>query len=231
MPNAEILAARNSPGLDYLSLAKSRLEFLRHYYDAASAPFQETKANIERRVTPYAWPTGYEDAEPPYLFEWQQAEDSLDFLGQSVASHLSGTLVLYIDCWVAELIQATGSDQLTKLGVGLPSDTQYKKASRSGLLNGYRAYCERLDVDWGKCPADLGLLEELVLARNEAQHPKDLRTIRVKQSPDVEKRIRRPYFSDAVDLMLNSNVGPNPRWTPKTGHQWTPENRPPRRVS
>jgi O-acetyl-ADP-ribose deacetylase (regulator of RNase III) len=40
-------------------------------------------------------------------------------------------------------------------------------------------------------------------------------------------------FSDEVLLTRTSGLPrrPRPRWTPKTGHSWTPENRPPRPMS
>jgi len=48
-------------------------------------------------VPPYS-----EDAEPPFLEEWIEADDSLHVLAYSCVSMLAAALHLYLETWVSE---------------------------------------------------------------------------------------------------------------------------------
>lgn len=200
------------PTMDYLAFTKLRTEFLRFYYSSSASPFLEMRRKIEACETPFQWPPGYEDAEPPFLGEWEDAGNALDLLGQSVASFLSATLRLYIEHWVEEVRRRAGDAQLIAAGVGVPRDAANAPAFKKGWLQGYRSYCEKLHVNWADCPADLTLLEELALARNAVQHPTDITSMRVRQTKGDADRNPRGAFVDPVDLVLNENTARGSRF-------------------
>src|SRR5262245_61689139 len=83
--------------MDVLYFLKRRTAFLRAFYKQTSAAYIETKRKIEAYEEPYSWPEGYEDAEPPFLAEWQEADEALEFLGQACVSFLSATPKLFLN--------------------------------------------------------------------------------------------------------------------------------------
>lgn len=192
--------------MDYLDFTKQRTQFLRFFYSEAAAPFVVMRQQIEACEAPFEHPPGHEDSEPPFLNEWEQAGNALDVLGQSVASFLSGTLQLYLKHWVEELRRWAGEEQLAAVGVGVPENPAYRKAFKKGWWKGYQAYCAKLDVNWTDSPVDLDLLDQLVLARNSAQHPTDITSVRARQSEADAVRYPNAYFGDAFDIALNEHM-------------------------
>jgi hypothetical protein len=194
--------------MDYLEFTQSRIRFLRYLYTESAARFLEIRRKIEAHEEPYNWPIGYEDSEPPYLDEWVNAGNALDVLGQSVASLLSETLHLFIKYWVDELVKRAGAEQLNTAGVGLPTDQAYKAEFKKGWLNGYKAYCAKLEVDWTASAAHMESLEQLVLARNTVQHPTDITSVRARQPKADAEKLPRGVFADAIDIALNESMNP-----------------------
>jgi hypothetical protein len=196
--------------VDYLHFLKARTSFVRRYYTDAAAPFVERRRKIEQSEEPYSYDgVGHEDGEPPFLEEWLEASEALDVLGQHCVSLLSSSLHLFVQEWVSELIDRAGVEQLSDLGIGLPTGTRYKAEFNKGWIAGYDAYCRRLGVDWVRAPSDLALLEQIVLARNTVQHPSDITTMRAAQSDKDLTRYPHAFFADAAELaMFNpSRVG------------------------
>ena len=170
--------------MDVLFWFKERTGFIRSFYEQASAPFEDRIAQIEAGEPPFE-PMHDESDEPPYYVEWEEAKESLEVLGQTCVSMLSASLKLYFVTWEEELgVCITGQER--------------KRAFKRGFLNGYKACLGTLaGVSWGECPADLELVEQVVLARNAIQHPVDITRLRppVHPSRDLRKR-RSPFFMD-----------------------------------
>jgi len=122
---------------------------------------------------------------------------------------LSSSLHLYIEEWISELVASAGVQQLADVGVGLPVDAAYKAEFKKGWINGYRVYCAKLGVDWTKGPADLGLLEQIVLARNVVQHSPDITSVRARQSTHDATRHLKGFFADELELAMfdRSSIG------------------------
>src|SRR5260221_1364271 len=198
--------------MDYLAFTGRRTAFLRAFYKDASVPFHAVRAKIEAHEEPYADPRGYEDAEPPFLGEWMEAGDAVHVLVQSVASLLSQTLKLYIERWIGELRKRAGDEQLVKAGIGLPNSPSFKSEFKNGWFAGYRAYCRALDIDWSESPADLALLEQLILARNSAQHSTDITSVRARQTESETTRFPNGFFADTFDLRWNESMTPGSRF-------------------
>jgi hypothetical protein len=177
---------------------EQRTTFLRYYYQQASAPFLEIHRKIEAKEAPFEEPdfdpeTDYLD-EPPYMEEWSDAEDALNFLGRSCISMLSGTMQLYFEAWKQELrIQLDEADRAV-----------FKKG---GILAGYRNVFEQvLKVSWKDCPADLAILEQVTLARNNDQHQESIMSLDARhQKRDWEKNPDLFFISDTNRKAMAEN--------------------------
>ncbi|WP_347279151.1 hypothetical protein [Plasticicumulans sp.] len=95
---------------------------------------------------------------------------------------LSASLQLYFKTWERELGLSCGKD----------FQVVFKK---DGLVGGYQAcLAARAGIDWGQCPADLAIIEQVVLARNRDQHPESITTVRVTHAEKDWQRFPRPFF-------------------------------------
>ena len=169
---------------------KQRTAFIRQFYATASAPYLDRLARIEGEQEP--WVPGYsEDGEPPFLEEWQEADESLQVLGRSCVSMLAATLHAYLNSWV----------KLT----GIEVEDSLKSAFKRGWLHGYKAYFARhIRIKFETGPANLAVLEELVLARNQIQHPTSIETGSSHYSADDLRKIPHPFFVDEREMELFS---------------------------
>jgi len=68
-------------------------------------------------------------------------------------------------------------------------------------------FSERLQIDWSACPADLAILEQVTLARNQSQHSETLTSLEARHPRNF-----RAQF-------------PNPLFIPEHERQWTEEER------
>jgi hypothetical protein len=178
--------------MDVLFFLRFRTKFIREFYVEASFPFTERKRKIEAGEEPFA-PSYSEESEPAFLLEWEQADESLDVLGQMCISVLEATLHLYIEESLNDLRGMYGAD------VARPDEAEFKR----GWINGYRSFFrEELNIDWEKGPSDLGLLEEIVLARNRFQHPETISTLTVYQSKHDAAKYPHSFFADEAELRL-----------------------------
>ena len=189
--------------MNYLYFLRERTRFIRRFYAGSASAFIEDKRKIEAGEAPFDGPPGYEDAEPPYLDEWTEAEDSINVVGQSCVSLLSSSLHLYVQEWISELTRRAGEEQLLDLGIGFPKDDDNGQAFKKGWINGYREYCAKMGVNWSSAPSDLTLLEEIVLARNSVQHATDISSIPARQLAD-RARTHPGFFADPIELAMFS---------------------------
>ena len=165
--------------------------FIRYFYENAVAPFHETKRKIEAKEEPFGDPPYSESGEPPYLEEWMEASDAAEVLGRSCITMLSASLNLYFGTWEKEF------------GIRWEPGER-KHAFKKGYLEGYRiCFEEVVGRSWSDCPADLELLEQMVLARNRDQHPEQITTMQVSHGDrDLTKYPRPVFMSDVERRML-----------------------------
>jgi len=161
-----------------------RTAFIRQLYETASAHYIDRKRNIESEKEPYVAPYS-EDSEPAFLEEWLEADESLQVLAYSCVSMLAATLHLYLETWVRQS--------------GVLIDESLKKTvfKKHGWFAGYKAhFAQRFAINFEAAPANLSLLEEVVLARNRIEHPSSI-TSRKTQYADADlKKLRHPFFVD-----------------------------------
>lgn len=170
-----------------------RVEFIRQFYSTASAPYVERKRKIEAEEEPFVPPYS-EDGEPPFFEEWLEADESLHVLAYSCVSMLAAALHLYLETWVRES--------------RVPVDEALKKTFKNvGWFPGYKThFSQRLAIDFGVCPENLRLLEEVVLARNRFEHPLSITRVRTNYvDADLEK-LSHPFFVDEREAALFSDA-------------------------
>ena len=171
--------------MDVLFFLKERTAFIRKFYELAVTPFVERKRKIEAEEEPFEPPSYDEyDGEPPYLAEWMETDDSLHILAYSCVSMLAAALQLYFKTWESEL--------------GKPTSDLFKaEFKNNGWLAGYKAYfAYYLGIRFEDCPANLELLEEVVLARNRVQHPDSITNLRDRYSISDLRKLAHPFFLD-----------------------------------
>lgn len=176
--------------MDVRYFLEQRLSFIRQLYTNSTEPFVERKRMIEANEEPYV-PTYSEDAEPAFLIEWLEAEESLQVLGHTSVCMLSASFHLYFKTWERQF----------KFPVG----GKYKSDFKLGWFNGYRAcFFGEFNVKFEESQCNLSLLEELVLARNRVQHPESITSKSTHYSEDDLKKLQSPFFINIRDFDLFS---------------------------
>lgn len=144
---------------------------------------------IEEEEEPYIPPYS-EDGEPPFISEWIDASELLEVTGRCCISMLSASLQLYFMTWERKL--------------GLSCRMDFKAAfKKGGLVGGYLAcLAERVGIDWSCCPADLTIIDQVVLVRNRDQHPENIVAIRVTHAEKDRQRYPQPFFLSEQEAKL-----------------------------
>jgi hypothetical protein len=170
-----------------------RIVFIRQLYVTATREYVERQRKIEAEEEPFV-PLYSEDGEPPFLEEWLEADDSLQVLGRACVSMLAATLKLYFKAWEREL--------------GIPVDSSLKSEFDRGFVNGYRAYFLRhFGIRFDDGPTNVAILEEIVLARNNIQHPETITSNHSHYSDSDLKKLPHPFLVDDREKSLLAEVG------------------------
>ena len=178
--------------MDVLWFLKQRTTFIRRHYKTAGAPFREIIRKIDAEEEPYE-PPHSEDEEPAFLQEWSEANTSLEILGATCVSMLSEAMKLYFLTWERELG--------VECQKGLPDEFSRKKGK--GFVNGYKAcFGHILKTDWKDCPADFALIEQIALARNDAQHHKEITDLRLRHVGNLREKHPLPFFLSEHERQL-----------------------------
>jgi hypothetical protein len=177
--------------MDVLYFLKRRTAFLRAFYKQTSAAYIETRRKIEAYEEPYSWPEGYEDAEPPFLAEWQEADEALEFLGQACVSFLSATLKLFLNESESEFRKAFDFVPIPALDAGV-----FKK---HGFVEGYRQWFSSMGIDMEESGIDLTLMSEIVTTRNLSEHPKTISLMHLSQGEHERKKFPHPFFANPIE--------------------------------
>jgi hypothetical protein len=162
---------------------KERTKFIRQHYASGIAPFETIKSQIESGEAPYE-PPYREDGEPPFLEEWLDADASIQVVGRTCITMLSESLKLYFRTW-EELLGVNCQPALAQL------------FKNQGFVTGYKeCFRQVVKLDWDECPADLSIVEQVVLARNVAAHHTGHLggTMSVHYPKGVREKLESPLF-------------------------------------
>ena len=77
--------------VDVFFFLELRTKFISDFYEKATRTFTETKRKIQVGDEPFDNPPYDESGEPPYLEEWQEADEALEFIGQACLSYVAST--------------------------------------------------------------------------------------------------------------------------------------------
>jgi hypothetical protein len=170
--------------MDAVYFLKMRSDFIRFYYDTSAKLFAEVRRCIEEKLPPYDNPPFSEDPEPPYLKEWMDTATAEQILGLACVSLLSDSLKLYFQTLQRRVIGFAFEDERT--------------AFKRGFVAAYvGALGDILETDWSDCPADLAVIEQIVLARNRGQHGGDLTTFAITHDGKILEKYPQPFFASA----------------------------------
>jgi hypothetical protein len=161
---------------------KERTKFIREYYAVAVMPFENIKSKIESGEQPWEPPYS-EDGEPPFQVEWSDADTSVQVVGCTCVTMLSESMKLYFQTW-EELLGVKCQRALAPL------------FKMQGFLAGYKeCFREEAELNWDECPADLSIVEQIVLARNVAAHHNGhLGSMSVRYPREVREKLKSPLF-------------------------------------
>jgi hypothetical protein len=160
---------------------RQRTKFIRYFYDNGVVGFREILRQIEEQDEPFVPPYS-EDGEPPFVDEYMDATYGIGAVGVAALSMLSDTLKVFFKTWE------------THLGIKFPEDWQ-KRFKKEGFVAVYRdAFGQIANDDWKTCPVDFGVIEQVVLARNDAQHGNSLHNVQASHSPKTIEKYSPPLF-------------------------------------
>ncbi|MGG2538514.1 hypothetical protein [Pseudomonas aeruginosa] len=180
--------------MDVYFFLKQRTDLIRHFFDAASAPFVETKRCIQDELPPFDDPPYDDSGEPAFLSEWLQADVEHELVGRAAVSMLSEALKQFFVTWERHT--------WTKP----PCAKCFKKAFEAGFVAGYiECFTEGFALDWSTCPANLDILKQVVLARNQAQHS-DLVLDHLSHNEKSLQAYPRPFFVHPKDEGLDATA-------------------------
>lgn len=176
--------------MDIRFFLNRRIGFIRQYYTTASAPFIERKQKIEAEEEPFVPPYS-ESGEPAYLEEWLETEDSLHVLAYSCITMLATSLHLYFESWVKQS------------GVVVEKSLKDSAFRKNGWFFGYKThFAQHFQIVFEDGPANLKILEEIVLARNRIEHPMSITCSRSRYADSDLKKLRHPFFVDEQEFAL-----------------------------
>ena len=174
--------------MDILAGLKDKLRFIERHYTTASNPFRETKRKIEDGEAPFEPPPFDPDTatdfDPPFLEEWQEADESLNIEGQAALKLVHSAFHDYL-LWFVKL----GGVELTAKGKNWLE--RYKKH-----------FHDVYGIDFEQGPVPLDDLEEVNLARNDAEHSGDPFGMTRRQSGEHQLRFPAGLFVDEIDKQI-----------------------------
>jgi hypothetical protein len=184
--------------MDVSYFLHERTRLIRTYYAVASQPFRETMRKIDAEEEPFVPPYS-EDPEPAFLTEWLEARDFLEVTGRTCVSMLAASLTLFLRNWERQLC--------------LSCKDMEKNIFKKGMLNGYRRCFEAVSkVSWDTCPANLDLIEQVVLARNRDQHPEDIWGLGVNHSKEDREKYPSLFFVEGWEEQAWNDGGEDATW-------------------
>lgn len=167
--------------MDVEYFLKQRTKFIRYFYDNGVVGFREILRQIDMQEEPFVPPYS-EDGEPPFVEEYMDATYGIGAIGVAALSMLSDTLKVFFMTWERHL------------GVEFPQEW-LKRFKKEGFVAVYRdAFGQIAKDDWATCPVDFNVIEQVVLARNDAQHGKNLHEFRPSHSPKTIEKYSPPLF-------------------------------------
>jgi len=162
-----------------------KLDFIRWFYETASAPFAETIRKIEMHEEPYSQ-SSVEDEEPRFLLEHEEATDALNILGKSCICLLQNSFRNYLTGFVENYAYRTSGDE-----------TGRSTLNKGNWFKNHKEFFLRMyGIDWDNSPVDTSLLEEIAFVRNDVQHGGTFYSLEHHQNAEYFNRFPSSIFAD-----------------------------------
>jgi hypothetical protein len=152
--------------MDLAYFLNQRLAFVEYFHTGTTASFQEVKRKIEAGEPPYVdtRDPAYVD-EPTFFEEWEKADAAMTITGAACLDLLQSTFHVFLN----EYMRQIGQEKI------IPQLPQLKKLEQKGWFGNYKVFFQvDLQIDWAASGADLDLLEQVILTRNDFTHNSDL---------------------------------------------------------
>ncbi|MSO20712.1 MAG: hypothetical protein EXQ56_09675 [Acidobacteria bacterium] len=171
--------------MDILDMLSRKLRFLERFYANASESFTTVISKIENQEEPY---DNFDSEDSvPFEGEWQDAQESLNILGQCCLSLVQRSFGEFLPGFISR------SEQLDLTEV---SEFVSRQATGKSDFKRYKNfYKNRYDIDWDKAPVGLSSLEEIALARNAIWHDGSIWDLSVKQDSKYFVRFPDSLFA------------------------------------
>lgn len=171
--------------MDLLHFLNQRLEFVEYFHANTTASFEEVRRKIEAGDPPYVDTRDPEHAdEPLFLEEWERADAAITITGAACLDILQSTFHEFLDNYMHLIGNKEIIPHLGDMG-------------KKSWFGNYRAFfVEYLDIDWAASGADLDLLEQAILTRNDFTHNIDLFSLVALQTSFHSKKYPDSAFAD-----------------------------------
>lgn len=170
--------------MDLLYFLRERVLFIRYFYGATIPVFEETKRKIEAGEEPYAdWPYGEYSDMPAFADEWGRADFAEDVAGFACLGMLQTVFHSFLKEYVAEV---GGSELLKRVS-----------QQKGNWFTRYRTLIEKEQkLRWADSGANLTLLEQMILTRNDFNHNLEIFGTFVHQTENHAKKHPDTVFRD-----------------------------------
>lgn len=172
-----------------------KLNFIRRFYDLASEPFIETKRKIDQHEAPFDV-FDMEDGEPPFLAEWQDADESVNILGKSCLCLLQNA---FVNCLKGFY------DHYAPLDETVTWETV--RSIRSWFEKYRRLFLGRYGIDWAASGTDLDFIQQINFARNDIQHRGTFYDLEHRQNEEYFNRFPASIFANELERELYPATG------------------------
>jgi len=166
---------------DLSSFLSTKLTFIRNLYVKSTEPFDTTIRKINENEAPFDEYDGHpECAEDPFQDEWFDAYYSIETLGSCCL------------CLVHDALKQFLEEFITSTGRTIP-------VGRGSWMSRYREFfLSEYKIDWNAAPLDMGIMEQIALARNQLQHSGDLMADHIWQNADHKAKAPDSIFVEDV---------------------------------
>lgn len=172
--------------MDIVSHLKERTNFFRFFYENGTQPFRDIMRKIEDENFQFDPEHCDDGGEELSDHEYAQAWYGVEMIGVATLCMLSDSLKIFF----STLAKTLDIDRV-------------KVDWSGGFVNGYRKiFGNLINEDWSSCPANIGVIEQIVMARNDAQHGRDLRDILPIHNSNTRIRYSNPFFINDVDSII-----------------------------
>lgn len=187
--------------MDLLHFVNERLKFVHYYHESTVSVFEETKRKIEAGEPPYVDTHHAEDEdEPAFLEEWRNADAAVIITGATCLELLQSTFHSFLNEYMREIGRAHLIPQLRKM------------QKKSWFGNYQELFRQIFDIDWDASGADISLLEQMILTRNDFTHNLAFNHLSAYQTEEHSKKYPHTAFADHRFKRLLSR---NPLIVPK----------------